>query len=325
MKEAKLIAGDSVPSGFEIIINNQDSEAGKIWNLWWNVKLSDDPDSWDEEIKAINKMQEDLIELTRYQRLIRAQMAEFCRYHPSFPKSIEILCEEIGAGKFSKPVKMGCEGRGLLESLGYHDEESINEQVKAVLREYRASLGKWLSKGVPDCQIDSKVFSFLGEWTEGKLPLVEKICDAVDPEELNISSQMKHSENICNDAQGMSGMRPFNCFDCLPKDVVVPGCKCSYAMVIDAALLSIGESGKDKFKRHSEEHILAYCTAINSWLNDELPIDAGKQIHALLGEKNSAKEWLAACLLKTLKDNQRWHDGHELIDDFPEAVSWFKN
>lgn len=319
------MAGEFVPSGFEIIINSQDSEAGKIWNLWWNVKLTDDPESWDNEIQFINKMQEELGEFTKDQRLIRAQMAEFCRYHPSFPRSIEILCEEIGTGKFSMPVKMGCEGRGLLESLGYHHEESINEQVKAVLREYHASLEKWLSKGVPDGQIDSKVFGFLGELTEGKLPLVEKIRDAVDPEELNISSLMKLSENICNDAQSMSGTRPFNCFGCLPKDVIVPGCKCSYAMVIDAALLSIGESGKDKFKRHSEEHILAYCTAINSWLNDEPLIDAGKQIHASLGEKDSAKEWLAACLLKTLKDNQRWHGGHELIDDFPGAVSWLKN
>jgi hypothetical protein len=34
------------------------------------------------------------------------------------------------------------------------------------------------------------------------------------------------------------------------------------------------------------------------------------------------KEWLAACLLKTLKDNQRWLKAPELIDNYPEATSW---
>ena len=322
MKEAKLLKWEHVPTGFEVVIDNQNEEMGRIWNLWFNVKLSDDPDSWDDEIKLINKMQEELGELSKDQRLIRAQMAEFCRYHPSFPYSIEHLCEEIGEERISNPIRLGCEGRGLLESLGYHDEESINNQVNEVLSNYHMSIEKWLSKGIPDNPIDSKIFGFLGEWAETKTSLVEKVKEAVDPEELSISSLHELSQNICNNARSISGARPFNCFNCLPKDVDVPGCKCSYAMVIDAALLAVGESDMS-FKQFAEENILSYSTAINTWLNGESPQGIGEVIHALLGNKGSEKEWLAACLLKTIKDNQRWHDSSELIDDCPEASSWF--
>ena len=75
---AKLVAYKYVPPGFEMVIEKKEAKA---WNLWWNVQLTDDPESWDDEIKAINKMQDRLGELTEDQRLIRAQMAEFCRVH----------------------------------------------------------------------------------------------------------------------------------------------------------------------------------------------------------------------------------------------------
>jgi len=94
---AKLVAYEYVPFGFEVVIDNKDLEMGKIWNLWHNIKLSDDPESWDSEIHLVNKMQGRLGKLTADQRLIRAQMAEFCRLHPLFPRSIEILCKEIVA------------------------------------------------------------------------------------------------------------------------------------------------------------------------------------------------------------------------------------
>jgi len=45
-------------------------------------------------------------------------------------------------------------------------------------------------------------------------------------------------------------------------------------------------------------------------------------VHSALGAKDDIKEWLAACLLKTIKDNQRWHGRVELVDGFPEASSW---
>ena len=47
-----------------------------------------------------------------------------------------------------------------------------------------------------------------------------------------------------------------------------------------------------------------------------------QRVHSALGKKDEAKEWLAACLLKTVKNNQRWHKTTELIDSYPQATSW---
>jgi len=95
----------------------------------------------------------------------------------------------------------------------------------------------------------------------------------------------------------------------------------------------------DEFRRFVEENILLYVVAINSWLKDEPPkpvtwlknaryvSEEGasgilERVHSSLGEKDEVKEWLAACLLKTIKDNQRWHKRAELIDNFPRATSY---
>jgi hypothetical protein len=47
-----------------------------------------------------------------------------------------------------------------------------------------------------------------------------------------------------------------------------------------------------------------------------------KEAHTSLGGRDGFKEWLTACLLKTLTSNQRWHKTGEMIDDHPEARSW---
>jgi hypothetical protein len=49
-----------------------------------------------------------------------------------------------------------------------------------------------------------------------------------------------------------------------------------------------------------------------------------ENIHTSLGEKNEVKEWLVTYLLKTVKDNQRWHKRAELIDDFRDTASYFR-
>ena len=117
-------------------------------------------------------------------------------------------------------------------------------------------------------------------------------------------------------------------------------------MILDAGLLCVGAFGEkrsmfDEVRRFVEENILVYSLAINSWLKEVKPrhvtslITArymakdnspkiAERIHSYLGKKDEAKEWLAACLLKTIKDNQRWHKRTELIDNFPEATSWFR-
>jgi hypothetical protein len=351
---AKLVAYEYVPLGFEIVINNKDVEMGKIWNLWHNVKLTDDPESWDSEIILINKMQGRLGKLTVEERLIRAQIAEFCRVCLIFPKSIGILCEEIGHERFSKPMKIGCEGRDLLDSLGYHDHESLNEQLKETLMEYAESLEKWLREGQAETTMGSKVFGFLGQSNHSKMTSVEKLVHVVNSIEPSVSSFRKLTQDVCKEGQKDSVNltceryrgRPFNCFECLPEDASVTKCQCCYSMFLDACLLCVGTSGEersmlDEFRRFIEENILAYSVAINSWLKEE-PLEhitwlknlryiskhnasrLTEKVHSSLGEKNKAKEWLVACLLKTIKDNQRWHRRTELIDNFPEATSWFK-
>jgi hypothetical protein len=89
-----------------------------------------------------------------------------------------------------------------------------------------------------------------------------------------------------------------------------------------------------------QEYVLAYALALNAWLRQSAPEPVTRRIatryldedaatalaakvHALLGEVDAVKEWLVACLLKTVKDNQRWRKGRELIDGVPQATSWF--
>jgi hypothetical protein len=326
---------------------------GKIWNLWRNVKLTDDPEDWDSEINLINKMQGRLGKLTLDQRLIRAQMAEFCRHCPLFPQSIDILCEETGHERFSNPRKIGCEGRDLLDSIGYHEHKSLNEQLKDILTEYVKSLQKWLREGQAETAAESKVFGFLGQLTDKKVASVEKLIHTVNSSEPSLSSFRRLAEDVCKETQKDSVNlaceryrgRPFNCFECLPKDASVTKCQCCYSMFLDACLLCAGTSGEERsmlgeFRRFIEENILAYSVAINLWLKEE-PMKRStwiknaryvsqnsasrivESVHSSLGEKNEVKEWLVACLLKTVKDNQRWHKRTELIDGFREAKSYF--
>jgi hypothetical protein len=350
----KLLTYKHVPPGFEIVIDNTDVEMGKAWSLWHNVKLTDDPESWDNEIRSINKMQSALGELNGDQRLVRAQMAEFCRVSPVFPESIEVLCREIGENRFFKPLNIGCEGRGLLNSLGYHDPSSLNGQQTEILKNYAHSLEKWLEQDHPKTAIESKVFGFLGQSTDKKVSLVKRVIDGFNPDKPSACSLRKLAENASKETyKGFRGLahesyvgRPFNCFKCLQEEIPVSKCQCCYSMFLDASILCIGTSEDerspiDEFKRFVEENVLAYSVAINSWLKETpsklvtsmitarcIATDRAEviaeNVHRFLGEKDEIKEWLAACLLKTVKDNQRWHKTIEIVDNFPVATSWLK-
>jgi len=348
--DPKLVAYQYVPSGLEMVINNPDLETGKVWDLWFNIKLSDDPEAWDSEVKSINKMQDRLGELTEDQRLVRAQIAEFCRLHPLFPESIDILCEEIGGSHFSRPVKIGCEGRNLLDSLGYHTPQSLNAQRKESLKKYATAFKNWLAKEHPENPTECKVFSFIGQSTANKVVFVEKLASLLDSEEPSIFSIKELCENEYRKTYGKAipdtSPRPFNCFNCEQSSLEAPNCQCCYSMLFDAGLLCAGVFGEEvamleEFRRPVEENILAYSLAINSWLEGTHPQDVSwprdaryltrdntleiaKRIHSSLGEKDEVREWLTACLFKTVKDNQRWHQRTELIDGFPEATSWLR-
>jgi hypothetical protein len=344
-----FVSYEHVPSGFEVIIADGEmcpGSSGGIWNLWWNVQLTDDPEAWDGEIELVNAMQDRLGRLTSDRRLIRAQMAEFCRLSPSFPHSVDILCEEIGIGQLSTPVRMGCEGRGLLDALGYHDAASLRKQRMAILSQYALALDEWLARGHPETPTESKVFGFLSQWTRDKAGFAERLAAALHSEELSISSLKQLSGGEAGKA--LSRSRPFNCLTCDGSREGPDDCLCSWAMIIDPGLLCAAASDEgdssaswgDAFRRFTEEHILAYASAVNAWLEGDTPqpivslIDAryigedrgltiAQRVHSALGAKDEVKEWLAACLLKTIKSNQRWHERVELIDSFPEATSWF--
>lgn len=349
---AKLVVYEYVPSGFEMVIGKKEicpGSSGGVWNLWWNVTLTDDPEAWDTAIRRINKMQDELNELTGDQRLIRAQMAEFCRLNPLFPQSIDILCREIGTGRFAKPLRMGCEGRGLVTSLGFNDPPRLNAQRKETLLSYTRALKKWLGHNHPDNSIESKVSGFLGQPTDAKKTFVKQLRVVIDPTEPAISSLKNLVEDACRKTQTKFDtlrFRPFNCLQCNGSAAPIPTCQCCYSMILDAGLLCVGtfdeeRSMSEESSRFIEENILAYSTAINSWLTEEPPklvisltklryitqenaVEIAERAHSSLGEKDDVTEWLTACLLKTITGNQRWHKRTELIDDLPEATSWLK-
>lgn len=352
----KLLSSKYVPAGFEIVIGDTDVEIGKIWNVWWNITLSDDPEKWDAEVTLINTMQENLSDITTDQRLIRAHMAEFCRRHPLFPHSIDMLCKEIGSGEFSTSVKIGCEGRGLLDTLGYHDPESMKNQRKALFNEYVRSLTKWLTHDCPETPSEFKVFQFLGHRTDATEAFVEELISTIS-EEPSVTALKKLCETQCRKTHKSLFERdwapfPFKCFTChegCPEGAFTPVCPCCDAMILNSGLLCAGvcseRSMAHEFRHFIEEYILGYAGALNSWLKDSSPtvtllksaqyiteenaLQIAERVHSFLGEKDEAKKWLTACLLKTIKDSHKGHpeDGvkrPELIDDVPEAVSWFR-
>ena len=114
-------------------------------------------------------------------------------------------------------------------------------------------------------------------------------------------------------------------------------------MLITSAILCTGTFGEERqlFEQYGfvQENILAYAAAINSWLGGTSPesvkwpqdrryvtrdssLQIARKVHSSLGKKDDVKEWLAVCLLKTVKRNQRWHKTTELIDNYPQATSW---
>lgn len=345
---AKFLAYKHVPPGFEMVIEKKEIKA---WNLWWNVQLTDDPESWDDEIKAINKMQERLGKLTEDQRLIRAQMAEFCRVSPLFPGSVDVLCEEIGSSRLVTPYKLGCEGRNLLEYLGYHDEESMKKQRIHSLNEYARAMRRWLSGEKAKSPIDAKVSGFLGEVTEPRGVFVEGILSHLESGEFSLSLIKDMCEVECRKmgASLDTMARPVHCFECSGgrmNENGFPDCFCSNGTLMDAGILCTRvnddwDSVVREYRRFVEEYILSYAFAINSWsvgstsepvtsftpcryVTEEIAKEIPSRVHASLGNRDGVRPWLAACLLKTLKSNQRWHKVSELIDDFPEATSWFQ-
>ena len=212
-------------------------------------------------------------------------MAEFCRFHPFFPQSIDILCEEIGTGRFTRPVRFGCEGRGLLEALGKENSRTLDDQRKESMTGYFQALTKWLARSPHENAIDSMVYGFLGRPTDDKTSFVEELVSAINPEEPSIVNINEICRKQCIKTHGepaVTGVAfPHYCFKCKQSSLEIPNCQCCSRMLFNAALICTGVSGEERtlvkekelFQKwvFVEENIVAYAAAVNSWLSGKPP------------------------------------------------------
>jgi hypothetical protein len=206
--------------------------------------------------------------------------------------------------------------------------------------------------GEPDLEtgVSARVQVYLGQATPQKSLAVGDLLQALEDE--TMSREAWHGvlcqrvTAVAPDLLGGRPPRPFYCLQCEGAnwEGAQGNCACADELALSCGLLAVGVGAGDGALREPEqrltqEQILAYARALNAWLsgeslNGESWPDEARYITAglageiagrvvdLLGAHNPAKEWLAACLLKTVASNQRWRKGHELLDDYPEAVSW---
>ncbi len=345
----RLLSYQHVQSGFEIVINEkslQPGSGGGIWNLWWNVQLTDDPNSWDREIRALNTMQKEIGPLTNDQRYVRIHIAEWCRNSDTFPTSLDILCAEIGAGKITTPWNIGCEGRNLRETLGIQESPDDRlEQRVFLFNSYQIAFSSWIHENEPENLFEAKVLNYLGDMNRDKVELVNALRKLVNPA---LPSTNSLRDLYREETERYFGEPMNQCLNCgevadTIKDQYFPGCSCCERFYIDTLLLvnkfiEPGEMLKEMYRFH-QESLLGYMYAINAWLIDEEPTlvtdvltpifinqqlaeQIPKQVKRLLGTRTHVKEWLAGCLLKTIKGNNSWKSMDQMIDYYPEASSW---
>jgi len=346
---SRLISYQHVPPGFEMVIRDntmQSENGGGIWNLWWNVQLSDDPMIWDKEIRALNTMQKESGSLTKNHRHVRIHMAEWCRNDDTFPTSLDILCAEIGNERITTPWKLGCEGRGLRETLGIHSTSDDRlEQRVFLFNSYQIAFKAWINKREPENLFEAKVFGYLGDMTREKVTLVDMLRRHLIPA---VPSTATLKEIYKEKTEGIFGESLTQCSECNPctdtvRDQSYPECSCCERYYIDSLLLlhrfiKPNEMYKEMFQYH-QECLLGYIYAINAWLineeptlvtdvckpvflNEQLAEQIPKQVSRLLGIRTPVKEWLAGCLLKTIRGNRSWKLNPQMIDSYPEASSW---
>ena len=338
-----------VSPGFEMVLSQKDGvsllshgSGGGCWGLWFNVSLSDDPSSWDEDVKRLNRLQLTLPALGDELRLVRAHMAEFCRYHPLFPRSVEGIIRNIGAEQLLDAGNIGCEGRGLLRTLGVQTESMRENQGRDVALSASRALRKTVKGDKPVSPLEKKYSLLVGQMGRDEKGTASWLADVLSRGEPEAKSFRElcgaHGHRTYGDS--LPVRRPFSCFSCEQGSG-----PCCFSQQAEAALICISGMDAKKavkhFRRFSEEYVLAYCDALNSWLADSHVVGPWADIEAFyvdepeaeaivegtaetLGEKTPMKIWFAGCLLKTLKSNQRWHDHEELLDDFPDAVSWLE-
>lgn len=182
---ARMKPYEQVPAGFEVV----EAEGKEIKrSLWFNVTLDESAESWDKEIKAINRVQEELGPLTDGARLARAQIAAFARCAYTFPESVRIVLESIAAQEPARPrFFVGCEN----DVLSFFNDEAPRDEMESVppgfvdaLRSYVASMLRWLGRdpggfGDPNPGIEGRVAELLGPPTDFKRALADHLILAL--------------------------------------------------------------------------------------------------------------------------------------------------
>jgi hypothetical protein len=343
----KLLKYNRIPVGFEMVYDPNNIEAGKFWNLWFNITKTDNPKFWDREILQINRLQKKLECLPINIRLLRSHIAEFCRHHPLFPINIDLLCEEIAKKGLSNDYKIGCDGRDLLESLGYHCSNKLYQQQKETLKKFSTSLLKWLDDKDPNSPEDYKIFGYFGSKDKKKEDFAIELVSILTCNETSIKKIRNLMRPLLNEFE-TSNYIPLYCINCngvnKNRCVYIYECTntCCVLQLIFAGLLCINGfdneiSIYDEFSRFSEEYILAYANALLSWMKSsdftnnwiENPtycskksyLNIHKRINNKLREKNDIKVWLSSCLLKTIKDNRK-PKRSTLVDNYIEMGKW---
>jgi hypothetical protein len=170
---------DQVPTGFEIVETGREEVRR---SQWFNCTLRESSDGWDKEIRAVNKLQEDLGPLGDDARLVRAQIAAFARCSYTFPESVGVVLESIAAGCVARPrFFVGCENDVLsfFSSDAPRDEkEATPPEFTETLRSYVGALLKWLRReaggfGEPRPGVEDRVAELLGTPTDFKKALVD--------------------------------------------------------------------------------------------------------------------------------------------------------
>jgi len=338
---AQLLDRRHVPPGLEIVISDGEfcpGSGGGVWNLWWNVTLSDDPCRWDDEVRALNDECAALDELSDDARLVRAHMAEFCRYWPPFPGSIDLLVAEAGAGRMLRGAQLGCEGRGLLDALGLHPDEVLACQSAEVYAAYDAALLGWLEGERPLSSLEVKIAGFMGQPTAAKVDWVHRLHQALafgDGPQAEASAEALCAKACGRASSGAAAHRlPFRCLQCPGRR---PHKLCCHTMRLDAGLLAAGAGSQEplddqdlpscdviaaKLQTYTREHLTCYASALEAWLAgqnlDGLCTMSGEYVPRAkgvavttrvaqhLGPLESAgpqQRWLVRCLLKTLRGN----------------------
>ena len=268
-----------VPLGFEMILSEENGvsllspgSGGGSWGLWFNVSLNDDPAIWDDEVKRLNQLQVTIPLIGDEQRLVRAQIAEFCRYHPLFPSSVDLSILNVGAEKLLDASNIGCEGRGLLKTLGIQTEKMRIEQGKVLSLNASKALRKAV-KGNKPISPQEKKWSLLVRQIcldkKGTMSWLADILARGEPEAKSFRELCSaHGLRECDATPPTE--RPFNCLHCEEESS-----PCCFLQQTEATLICISEPDFNEagklFRRFYEEYILAYCDALNSWLTDKPP------------------------------------------------------